>query len=84
MDLTLVMNRLGDGAYNDITSFEHDTKLVFENAILFNGVDSDVGAMAKELLDLFADDMKSALKDGMGERGRVSSKMPHPLLSGGD
>ena len=53
MDLTLVKNKLEDGAYKEIAPFERDTKLVFENAILFNGEDSDVGAMAKELLEIF-------------------------------
>ena len=53
MDLTLVKNKLEDGAYKDIAPFERDTKLVFENAMLFNGKDSDVGVMAKELLDIF-------------------------------
>jgi len=62
MDLTLVVNKLEDGAYKDIGSFERDTKLVFENAILFNGADSDVGSMAQGLLDLFAADLKSTLK----------------------
>ena len=62
MDLMLVSNKLEDGAYKDIASFERDTKLVFENAILFNGDDSDVGEMAKELLGIFATDLKDALK----------------------
>ncbi len=54
MDLTLVANKLENGAYKDMASFELDIKLVFENAILFNGDDSDVGLMAKELLDILA------------------------------
>lgn len=58
MDLTLVVNKLEGGHYKDIASFASDTKLVFENAILFNGESSDVGAMAKELLDSFARDLK--------------------------
>mmetsp|Transcript_33222 Transcript_33222/g.70790 ORF Transcript_33222/g.70790 Transcript_33222/m.70790 type:complete len:228 (+) Transcript_33222:289-972(+) len=62
MDLTLVANKLEDGAYKDIASFEKDTKLVFENAILFNGEDSDVGSMAKGMLDTFATDLKNTLK----------------------
>lgn len=62
MDLTLVVNKLEDGAYKDIASFERDTKLVFQNAILFNGDDSDVAGMAKELLDIFAADLKNAMK----------------------
>ena len=59
MDLTLVMNNVKGGVYKDATSFERDTKLVFENAILFNGRDSEVGGMAKDLLDMFVEDLKS-------------------------
>jgi len=59
MDLTLVVNKLEGGHYKDIASFERDTKLVFQNAILFNGEGSDVGAMAKELLDSFAQALHS-------------------------
>ena len=59
MDLTLVVNKLEGGVYDDISSFEEDTKLVFENAILFNGSDSDVGVMAQELLNIFAQDLKN-------------------------
>ena len=64
MDLTLVTKKLEDGAYTDITSFELDTKLVFENAILFNGEDSDVGLMAKELLNILSEDL-NAMKRSM-------------------
>lgn len=62
MDLTLVVKKLQEGTYKDLASFERDTKLVFENAILFNGEDSDVGGMAQELLDIFAADLKNAMK----------------------
>lgn len=78
MDLTLVANKLEDGAYKDVSSFERDTKLVFENAILFNGMDSDVGGMAKELLDIFAKDLKNALK---GEVRLDSILLCHCFLS---
>jgi len=63
MDLTLVVNKLEDGAYKDAVSFEMDTKLVFKNAILFNGEESDVGQMAKRLMATFAEDFKSTMKD---------------------
>jgi hypothetical protein len=66
MDLTLVVNKLEDGAYKDVASFEKDTKLVFENAILFNGEDSDVGNMAKALLASFAKDLKNTMKGEVG------------------
>lgn len=58
MDLNLVMKKLECGSYTDIKSFERDTKLVFTNAILFNGDESDVGCMAKELLDILVVDLK--------------------------
>ena len=60
MDLNLVKNKLQDGVYKDIASFEKDARLVFENAMLFNGEDSDVGRMAKELLDIFNEDAAKA------------------------
>ena len=60
MDLNLVKNKLEDGVYKDIASFEKDARLVFENAMLFNGEDSDVGRMAKELLDIFNEDAAKA------------------------
>mmetsp|Transcript_15944 Transcript_15944/g.25819 ORF Transcript_15944/g.25819 Transcript_15944/m.25819 type:complete len:166 (+) Transcript_15944:437-934(+) len=59
MDLTLVVNKLEEGAYKDMAGFVSDTKLVFENAILFNGEDSDVGDMAKEMLDIFEKDIRA-------------------------
>lgn len=58
MDLNLVMKKLECGSYTDIKSFERDTKLVFTNSILFNGDESDVGCMAKELLDILVVDLK--------------------------
>ncbi len=80
MDLTLVANNLENGAYKDMASFEHDIKLVFDNAILFNGDDSDVGLMAQELLDTLAAEIKTLKNEaekewklaisGVGSNGR--------------
>ena len=60
MDLNQVMKKLG--SYTDINSFERDTKLVFTNAILFNGEESDVGCMARELLDILVVDLNAIKK----------------------
>jgi hypothetical protein len=62
MDLDLVTKKLENLVYWDITSFRKDTRLVFENAIIYNGKDSDVGMMAKELLDVFEQDLSNSLK----------------------
>lgn len=62
MDLDLVTKKLENGVYWNIASFRKDTRLVFENAILYNGADSDVGMMAKDLLDIFDQDMSNVFK----------------------
>lgn len=62
MDLDLVTKKLENGVYWDIQSFRKDTRLVFENAMLYNGKDSDVGMMAKELLDIFEEELSNCLK----------------------
>ena len=62
MDLTLVSKKLGDGAYHDVASFESDTKLVFENAILFNGEDSQMAGIAKGMMEIFTADLQNAWK----------------------
>jgi len=62
MDLGQVKRKLENGEYHDLSSFENDTKLVFTNAILYNGEDSDVGDMAKDLLNLFDKEFKSLVK----------------------
>lgn len=55
MDLSLVKKRLKEGYYKTIEEVERDVNLVFENAINYNGEDSDVGQKAIELLKLFND-----------------------------
>ena len=67
MDLDLVTKKLENGVYLDLASFRKDTRLVFENAILYNGKDSDVGIMAKQLLDIFEDDLSRSFKGARSE-----------------
>ena len=62
MDLGLVEKKLENGVYKEIESFERDTRLVFENAILFNGNENEIGVWARELLDIFNDEVKSLQK----------------------
>jgi len=62
MDLGLVEKNLENGEYKDLDGVESDIRLVFENAILYNGENSDVGEMAKSLLNLFVREWKSVLK----------------------
>jgi Bromodomain/TAZ zinc finger len=56
MHLALIEQNVENGVYRDMATFERDTKLVFENAILYNGEESEVGEMAKTMLTNFAMD----------------------------
>ncbi len=62
MHLALVETNLANALYVDTDSFARDTRLVFENAILYNGVDSEVGGMAAVMLRQFEKDYKGLLK----------------------
>jgi len=53
MHLELVKKKLENAIYADMDSFERDVRLVFENAILYNGDDSEVGRLAQDMLSKF-------------------------------
>lgn len=61
MDLSLVEKKLKQGCYKSEAMFESDVKLVFNNAIVFNGEESDVGVIAKEMLGLFSSHFKNLI-----------------------
>jgi hypothetical protein len=65
MDLGSIKRKLEDGSYNDLFSFENDVNLVFDNCILYNGEDSDLGEMASDLKNQFSVDFQAMIK---GER----------------
>jgi Bromodomain/TAZ zinc finger len=53
MHLDLIRNKLENAIYSDMESFARDTRLVFENAILYNGESSEVGELAQSILTRF-------------------------------
>lgn len=53
MDLGLVKDTLMRRGYNTIEKVAGDVRLTFNNAILYNGVGSDVGRMAQGMLQFF-------------------------------
>ena len=65
MDLGLIKKRLDNGFYKDLSSFESDVNLVFDNCILYNGEESDVGLVACALKKQFLGEYQAMLK---GER----------------
>jgi hypothetical protein len=50
MHLELVKKKLENAIYSDTDSFKRDGRLVFENAILYNGENSEVGQLAQSML----------------------------------
>ena len=58
MHLRLVKKKLENAVYTDMASFERDVKLVFENAILYNGEESEVGQLAKSMMGVFEREYK--------------------------
>jgi hypothetical protein len=62
MDLGLIKKRLENGVYKELSLFESDIKLVFDNCILYNGEDSDVGGVAAAMKNKFSEEFQSMLK----------------------
>jgi len=58
MHLLLVKKKLENAVYTDMASFERDVKLVFENAILYNGEESEVGQLANTMMGVFEREYK--------------------------
>ncbi|KAL7567812.1 hypothetical protein ACA910_000563 [Epithemia clementina (nom. ined.)] len=53
MHLALVKKKLESAIYADMELFARDVRLVFENAILYNGESSEVGELAQTMLHKF-------------------------------
>ena len=61
MDLGLVKEMLMRRRYNTIEEVAKDVRLTFNNAILYNGVQSDVGRMAQGMLHFFNQKIEQVL-----------------------
>lgn len=53
MHLALVKKKLESAVYADMELFARDVRLVFENAILYNGESSEVGELAQVMIQKF-------------------------------
>lgn len=73
MDLGTIKCRLNSAYYESLSDCLRDIRLVFTNAILFNGIDSFVGKLANELLTDFDVDI-AALED----KSVKNVSIPHP------
>jgi len=61
MDLSLVKKRLEGGFYHDLVEFKAGVMLVFKNAVLYNGEDSEVGRIAEKFMASFKSDFEILL-----------------------
>lgn len=66
MHLELVKKKLENAIYADMETFERDVKLVFENAILYNGEESEVGQLAQSMLVKFEQLYKDVVQGQSG------------------
>ena len=71
MDLGTIKEKVDRGEYDDLEAISADIRLVFDNAILYNGEKSDVGGMAKTMLNIFAKELKNTMKQD-NQMGRSS------------
>jgi Bromodomain len=78
MHLELVKKKLENAVYSDIEAFSHDTKLVFENAILYNGESSEVGELAQCMLKSFEKSFKALIQDNTKKPDSEEGPTPVP------
>lgn len=71
MDLSTIKKKLDAGSYNRADEFEADVRLVFQNCYLYNGAESDVSRIGRDLEAVF--DRKWATKPLPGAAGTPTS-----------
>jgi len=63
MDLNLVKKRIESGFYNNLGEFKAEVMLVFQNAVMYNGEDSEVGRIAGKFMASFKSDFELLLNE---------------------
>jgi hypothetical protein len=63
MDLNSVKERIATGKYKTHEEFARDVRLVWKNAQLYNGPDSEIGVQAKRMSDMFEDMLDQAFQE---------------------
>ncbi|KAJ7750340.1 hypothetical protein B0H16DRAFT_1550372 [Mycena metata] len=72
-DLQTIRNKLNSDKYDNVEAFVADIRLIVDNAITFNGLESDVGALAVGLRDRFQE-LLSAWKAGNNKKRKDGEK----------
>lgn len=77
-DLKTIRQKLDGDKYDSVQAFEADVELMANNAIKFNGMDSDVGQWARQIQQRF-NDLLSSWKSGPQKKrkdGEESTPQP--------
>ena len=81
-DLKLIRQKLENDKYASMEAFEADIDLMVNNAILFNGADSEVGKVAV-LLRARVSEMMESIKSGHTRKRKETEKgnaQPHKKI----
>ena len=73
-DLRTIRQKLDADKYDSIDAWEADMDLMIDNAVVFNGAESEVGVLATQLMDKYKDMIAnvrggSSVKRKGGEKG---------------
>ena len=77
-DLRTIRQKLDADKYDSVESFEADLDLMIDNAITFNGADSEVGQVAMVLRDKYRDLLSSLRGTGPVKRKSGDKSTPQP------
>mmetsp|Transcript_26389 Transcript_26389/g.63656 ORF Transcript_26389/g.63656 Transcript_26389/m.63656 type:complete len:581 (-) Transcript_26389:277-2019(-) len=83
MDLGTVKENLTNGLYDTPEAFASDVRLVWSNAIKYNGEHSDVASIARELSGLFEDRLRKVKGHGQKSSQKFLKKTPLPREKSG-
>jgi Bromodomain len=75
MHLDLVKKKLENAIYSDMNGCARDVRLVFENAILYNGEASEVGKLAQSMLDMFGTSFTQVMKGKCGSKEHTKGRV---------
>lgn len=76
-DLRTIQNKLNQDKYDSIDAFEADLDLMIENAITFNGADSEVGEYAVKLQNKYRE-LLAPIRGNGGNTKRKGGEMGKP------
>jgi hypothetical protein len=67
MDLSTIQRKLADNVYTSVGQWKNDVDLVWSNAILYNGSDSYVAIICRDLEKIFENSFQSVFDDALSD-----------------